>query len=395
MNNLISSTAILCLLLLDHHVDAIVEKKYHFDESTILTEFTTLAEWIRSHEGGFVDHRLVVRGIFGEDNSTMYRGVFTIQDIHEGDQLCFIPWNTILGPGQIDNHEWDASIDETVFHLAHEMEAGQQSFFAPYLNVIRSQQITVPSAWSLPGRTLLQQLVGDLLPPHHLERNVEEFVRKHGMHSRLMTSYYWTMTRSIQADTGNQWLLVPLVDQYNHHSDDRIVNTARFASRGHGFEVRATKFIPAGSELYTQYWGDYTHYFFEEFGFVEGYPRRWMFDVRHVGGSEVVDVRLSQQHSQNATNNNHDDTMLLEWFSGHPSDKVTMDILQQEFVRLQEFQREHLSHYEGNNLISKQENDLIWEYHRAILTALDQVLKSTNIEIQQERITSETCLNYT
>ncbi|KAG7352299.1 SET methyltransferase domain containing protein [Nitzschia inconspicua] len=338
-----------------------------FDESTSLPEFTALVDWIRSHEGGFVDDRLAVLSIpLDNSNSTFYRGIFTTGVVRPGERLCYIPWATIIGPGGF-RPEFDAPLVDTVFHLSHELKYGETSPFAPYLKVIGQQQITNPSSWSLSGRALFQQMLGDVLPPHHFDRNVEWFVQHYGMHSDLMKAFFWVSNRAMQADTGNQWLLVPLVDQYNHHSDDGKVNTARFASRGNGFEVIATKFVQAGSELYTKYWGDHTHFFFEEFGFVEEYPQRWEFDLRHVGGS-VLEVRLSP--IQNATNPKQ---FLLEWFTDTP-DTASMDIMQRELMRLQEFERVYLKDLDSYHSVPKTEKDLILRYHRALMTALNQVV---------------------
>jgi hypothetical protein len=84
----------------------------------------------------------------------------------------------------------------------------------------------------------------------------------------------------MQENTGSQWLLVPMLDLQNHHSDERLINTARFSENVAGFEIRSTKFIPAGSELYTHYWGDYKNFFFEEFGFVKDYLQWWRFELQ-------------------------------------------------------------------------------------------------------------------
>lgn len=372
---------ILSLLIVAN--DAIAEGAKSFARSTILPEFTRLAEWIRSHEGGLVDERLVVRGIPVENStasSATYRGVFTTGDIRPREHLLFIPWSTIIGPGHF-RQDSDAPLADTVFNLAHELEHLDSSPYAPYLKVIQAQHITVPSSWSLSGRYLLQQMIGPILPPQSVERNVESFLQDHDMHPHVLQSYYSVVTRAMQANSGMEWWLVPLVDQHNHQSDDALVNTIRYASRGKGFEVFSTKFIPAGSELYTNYWGDYTSFFYEEFGFVEHYPQRWKFDFRRVGGAEL-DVRLSVRRNTTAATTNtpeEDPFFELDWFTDTP-DEVSLNIMKKEVARLQAFEQEkHHDEDSRNGLISKSEWDLIWDYHRALSTTLQQILvASTN-----------------
>jgi hypothetical protein len=373
-----------CIILLSSYMrqlHALEEEKY-FGDTTILPEFTSLVGWIRSHDGGFVDHRLVVRGIPLQNNSTSYyyRGVFATKDIQQGDSLCYIPWSTILGPVRPHHDEFDAPLQDTVFHLAHEMKVGDESPYSPYLRILRSQQISVPSSWSLMGRHLFQLMLGDVLPPQHVERNVEWFIQTYGMHSHLLTAYFAVSTRAMQADIGTEWLLVPLVDQFNHHSDENRINTVRSASYGRGFEVRATQFIAAGSELFSRYWGDYTHYFLEEFGFVEDYPRRWKFDLRPFGGIEL-DVRL--HHRKNTTKTN--DTFDVEWFSDSPGE-VSIDILEKELTRLLEFEKEHC---QQSVSIPHTESDIIWEYHRALTTTVREVIIAATVKAQPEGCDNE------
>jgi hypothetical protein len=359
------SSLVPCIILLPFYMlQSLALEENFFGDATVIQEFTDLAEWIRSHDGGFVDDRLVVRGFPLQNSSTSYyRGIFTTEDIQPGDFLCFIPWTLTIGSEQ-RRDEFDAPLQDTVFHLAHELDIGDESPYAPYLRIIRSQQISVPSSWSLAGRLFLKRMLGDFLPTRHIERNIEWFVQAHGMHSRLLTAYFAVSTRAVQANVGNQWLLVPLVDQINHHSDNSKVNTVRYASHGRGFEVMASQFIAAGSELFSRYWGDYTHYFLEEFGFVEDYPRRWQFDMRPFGGNEL-DVRLRPR--KNATT---DDQFDVEWFSDSP-DELSIDILQRELTRLGEFEKEH---YQQKHVVPHTESELIWEYHRALTTTVRQVI---------------------
>jgi hypothetical protein len=382
--------ACIVILILCQQLAAAIDPQHlqHRDK-----QFLRLAKWIQSHDG-FIDERVTVRNISINNNTSSYRGIFVNADIRKGDYICFIPWSTIIGAGRWDDEEqgmYDGNFEETAFHLLHELNLGAESQYAPYTDYIRSQRITVPSAWSLPGREFLSEMLGEHLPPRHLERNIEWFVQQYGMDAKTMKAALSVITRAMQANIGSQWLLVPFVDLLNHHSDINKVNTKRFAKSGTGFEIQASKDIKAGSELYTQYWGQWTHYFFEEFGFVEFYPQRWRFEFPiqegddHNGSADgaanerVVDVELNQLRSSNSTTSSkrNQREFDLKWFSEFPSDNL-VEMLQKELARLERFKRDfaNVETYQGTG-VPEEELALAWEYHGVLTTAIEEVVDAT------------------
>jgi hypothetical protein len=346
-----------------------------------------LIDWIRKN-GGYIDDRLIVRHK-DPDDPTSYRGLFTTQNIEEDEDLCFVPWNTIITAGKDDYHQedggsssqYDATIVDTAFRLVHEMNQGNNSHYVPYINLLRTQSISSPSSWSLAGREYFESIIENMFPKRRYYYFFERFVTQFGgLDSELMKAFLTVTTRAMQGNVGSQWLLVPMLDLQNHHSDKRLVNTARFAETGVGFEIRSTKFIPAGSELYTHYWGDYTNFFFEEFGFVEEYPQRWRFelqlteeyfsDIDKSGTTTVIDVRINRggNDDKSTTEDFH-----LEWLSDVPPNKKSFpaNFLRDELRRLLKMEREYFEH--GNN-VPEEENLLIWKYHKAIVVAIKQIL---------------------
>ena len=359
-----------------------------------------LIDWIRKN-GGYIDDRLIIRNK-DPDDPTSYRGIFTTQNIEEDEDLCFVPWNTIISAGK-SNHEendgegsssqYDASIVDTVFHLVHEMKYGNDSHYTPYINLLRTQTISSPSSWSLNGREYFESMIKNIFPKHRYYQHFEWFVTHFGgLDSELMKAFLTVTTRAMQGNVGSQWLLVPILDLQNHHSDEQLINTARFAESGVGFEIRSTKFIPAGSELYTHYWGDYTNFFFEEFGFVEDYPRRWKFDLKlsddSVGDNDedisettTIDVRISRRNDDERIENEDFD---FEWLGNIPSNNKPMvaRFLSDELRRLQKMEQEYLDR--GNN-VPEEENVLIWKYHQALVVAMKQILLDLSKDDMEEK----------
>jgi hypothetical protein len=347
-------------------------------------EGRALIEWIRAN-GGYVDDRIIIRNKIPGDPSTC-RGIFTTKDIAEGEDLCFIPWNVIITAGKIVPEEeynddgsrssaYDASIVDTIFHLLHEMNQGSESHFAPYINFLKSQSISAPSSWSLKGREYLETMIGHIFPSQRYYQTFEWFVMMYGLDSELIKAWFTVATRAMQGNIGNQWLLVPIVDLQNHHSDDEVINTARYAQSGVGFEIRSTKYVTAGSELYTRYWGDYTNFFFEEFGFIEDYPHRWRFDfnrdidnrdVVEIDEAAMIDIQISR------VNITTGEDFHMKWLSKIPSETSSIEhFLRNELIRLERMEHEYVEN--GNN-VPAEENVLIWDYHKALVTAIKQVL---------------------
>jgi hypothetical protein len=223
-----------------------------------------------------------------------------------------------------------------------------------------------------------------MFPKKRYYSTLEWFVTQFGsLDSELMKAFLTVTTRAMQGNAGSQWLLVPMLDLQNHHSDERLINTARFAENGVGFEIRSTKFIPAGSELYTHYWGDYTNFFFEEFGFVEDYPQRWRFDLQltdeYFGDTDekksrtttMIDVRIGRRGGND--DKSTPDDFHLEWMSDVPPNNKSslVNFLRDELRRLQKLEQEYFDH--GNH-VPEVENLLIWKYHKAIVVAMKQIL---------------------
>jgi hypothetical protein len=107
------------------------------------------------------------------DDPTSYCGIFTTQNIEEDEDLRFVPWNTIITAGKDSHHcedggsssQYDADIVDTAFRLLHEMNQGNNAHYAPSINLLCAQSISLPSSWSLGGREYFDSIIENNMFP--------------------------------------------------------------------------------------------------------------------------------------------------------------------------------------------------------------------------------------
>lgn len=220
-----------------------------------------------------------------------------------------------------------------------EMAHLHSSPYAPYLKLLQSQSLTLPSAWSINGKDLLAQVQGDL-PPVELVGWSDDW--KHLCHGTEhdLPVYLTTVQR--------QWLddrLIPVIDFLNHRNGlwlNTMIETATTTTTTNNDDdttatlivVRASRDIAADEEIYATYnqclgcderFDSYgTPELLRDYGFVEDFPQRWVFHEYGIG----FDLDETE-----------DDELFVEWMEEYEEPDITaLEFLRRELHRLEQLE---------------------------------------------------------
>mmetsp|Transcript_27866 Transcript_27866/g.34020 ORF Transcript_27866/g.34020 Transcript_27866/m.34020 type:complete len:228 (-) Transcript_27866:707-1390(-) len=130
-----------------------------------LEEYTDdLVTWLRTTCDGEFSSKLNIRRADPADPTSFF-GMFAEEDIPAEEILLIVPPKCVITAGE-EVERGDAMTCPTIRNLIREMKLKEDSFFAPYVNYLLSQNIgELPSAWSDAGQELLLSLQGSDLPP--------------------------------------------------------------------------------------------------------------------------------------------------------------------------------------------------------------------------------------
>lgn len=236
--------------------------------------YDDLVEWVR-HNGGRVDDRLGIGTHV--HNGEGFRGGVAKGDIEAGTELLFCPWTLIFGT-QGDTATVPADHCAILRAYAAQVEAGEGSFWYPYLSMDTSLATRIPSVWH---RSVLDELQG--LPPaaDATESSLTDWFSQTCAGGKPFAELEGPMQQSLLAavtrSAGMRFL--PIFDLLNHHNGK--LNTKSHADI-HGNTVTATKDILKGEEIFNSYRGGRTTSsdIFRRYGFVEPWPQQWAWTDR-------------------------------------------------------------------------------------------------------------------
>ena len=259
-----------------------------------------LVDWIRSGKNGFFHPQVQWQRLGGTGPYAMHAMV----DMPKGTKLLVVPRSHV-----IDSYK---THDEcvTVARMIGEYEKGDNSFFAPYLSYLFDDTLggtttgLLPGGWSQEGQNVLSSIlhggVRDMdygLEPRYFEQPdvfdvcdknfragmkdeelEDEDVRQHAQDAFL---YY--ISRS--------WTdkMVPVLDMYNHRNGKSLNVESTTAHTDEDITAFALRDIKAGEQLQNTYsecmdhdcdFGEIKYSYdtakiFNDYGFLEFYPRRW------------------------------------------------------------------------------------------------------------------------
>ena len=213
----------------------------------------TIIEWALENNA-IVDSRLYI-------GSTYMRGMFASGYIPENTNIFVIP-NSIIIP----NH----GVCEIINLMEDEMKKGHNSLFFTYFNVDDSESCSLPETWD---DSVIKELDG--LPELHVRNHTDWFMKLCKPHqeklSQIELHALWIfVTRS--TDLG----VVPLLDLLNHNTG--LLNTNWYRDEiTRDIIIKTSRDIYPGEEIFNSYKFTSTLEIFNNYGFLEPYPRIWDF----------------------------------------------------------------------------------------------------------------------
>jgi len=316
-----------------------------------------------------------------------------------------IPWSSILNahdvPGEDGNEPQQQLACNTVRKLIREMELGDESSYAPYVQFLAElgdEPPFIPSSWSDAGKALLEMALhrpthfSALLPIEPTEWLSQDWERVCGggrSHAEDLAALL-VITRS---ESGN---LVPWLDMYNH--DD-----------GAGYRLYASRPIQAGEQLFISYTQcsncDRPEYYgmpeiFRDYGFVEGFPQRWTF-YYGIHSRAFFDIDQAEHGDASAQRE-------AIWHDGE-DDAAIHDALHNHLRRFRQFRYDQLSgtpqdvvlrnvngvsnlQFDDTSTPSQQEFDAVVKYVDAAIAALETALSSVKYADANRNHSHELCL---
>lgn len=359
-----------------------------------------LMAWLKAHPKGYLNPKVELRRAVRDDPSSMY-GVFANEDLAENETILVLPRDYILDGHNADDPEEEEYYMfyvkcQTVENLLHELRLGSKSRYGPYIEYILDQPYgQLPSGWSEPGMELLLRILGNEQPDKH-----------YGVEYQTLPPFdpdFWIHVGWLEQCEGlddplarkaaltvvqRGWdeFLLPIIDVFNHRNG-HWTNAAYTRVIGANKDVKmfASKPIKAGQEIYNSYNhcgpdcgyaedGYATPEMFRDYGFVENYPRRWVFfnpDFISFDIDENVDTGALE----------------LTWNKdGFPDTDESLNFLRGELKRLRDFQ----PRMEANDgSIPPFEWNGAKQYYEGLVEALSMALDSASAGNAQQPIKQE------
>ena len=376
-----------------------------------------LTEWLRSTPGGFFHPNLEIR----QYKDTPYYGMYTTAPITENDMMLRIPRELLIEPLDVvqvgdvvrrvidrrayrarvyaqhdNNHTYvleydDGDADEyvpadefdmhnpeckTVQRLVQELRLGEQSPVAPYMNYLKSQPTgQLPSAWSQAGQDVLCEIIGFLvgaeepiLPPYntfyHIRDYHEDCERKDALEEQL-----WMLLHQ----RGWDELMIPVFDMMSHGNghwlNTKVVNSVHEDPKP--VIVQARRDIGTGEEIYTTYnfcedcgarklWYG-TPELLRDYGFVEQYPQRWVFENQDV----IFDLDYD-----------YDNQLQLRWVKDKKLTQQHVPFFQEHLQRLQDLGETVFAQKQPD--VPDSEWEMLVRFRNDYIAALDMALKAVS-----------------
>jgi spermidine synthase len=272
---------------------------------------------------------------------------------------------------------------ETARVLWRELQNGHGSVsHGPYMEYLLETQPpgVLPSAWSKAGQDLLEKMLSSqdneqVLPPedvfkHKYARECDVKVDEPDGDARVWgQEHAWTLLKQRSWDH----VMIPVYDMLSHRNGNwtntKLAEGTSTHDEDNDIIVQASRDISAGEEIYTTYnfcedCGNRAYFYgtshiFRDYGFIEQYPRRWVF------GKIVFDLDYKDGDPNE---------LQVSWVFD-PSSDDDNEFFEEQLDRLQEFATEHLE---------TQPNDFPdWEwsniniYHQALINAMSHALTAT------------------
>mmetsp|Transcript_11912 Transcript_11912/g.17068 ORF Transcript_11912/g.17068 Transcript_11912/m.17068 type:complete len:1236 (+) Transcript_11912:191-3898(+) len=350
------------------------------------TAIDKVISWIKSDKKGILNPSVEL----GQDG-----GFFATSEIEEGEIILSVPSKFILRgndvyddehPGESDLLEWNCGAIEK---LEEELEKGNDSFYAPYLQYLQSSLTDIttaklPSYWSKEGKALLVRILNqqdmDITNDFHPESvvswlDVDEVEGTCETFDKVLTPEQKQMI-GMSLQYGFQGVMVPLLDRFRHRNGKYWLNTKQTTvhSDKKAFVLKANRDINAGEEIYKSFnecgndckvkqnlftYG--TAEIFRDYGIIENFPQKWYFGNE----DQPLHFELYQAFDQNGLPT---DKIKLKWDEKNEEEESEAIVeLNLHLLRLKSFGKQFASG--AYSMIPQGELNAIKAYYDAIIYA--------------------------
>ena len=341
------------------------------DEKAI---YQAMVDWVES-SGGLVNPKQEYRREDPNDPSSKF-GMFALERIEEGEVLCSIPWKCMIIAGTDD---YDSALHcNTIDLLIQELHKGDESEYAPYVNYLLSLPAGhIPSAWSDPGKDLLELVLAtDLLPPMDAVAWLDSEWKDDCNGSDDPFDQNAAMLLLARGDDDR---MVPLLDLYNHRNGHWF-NTETKMVEGKKIEILASRVIEKGEQIYNSYnmcndcqnraknYG--SPEILRDYGFVESFPQRWTF--------QKLGVRFDLNQDRNGG-------VKLSWRKNSEKKGKSMGTLRVQLKRLENVVKPYLEAVtkeledsnHTNEMATPHELKTVWAYYNALTFAMTKAIEAS------------------
>jgi spermidine synthase len=361
-----------------------------------------MVTWFGQNDG-YLNNKLEIRQADPSDPAS-YFGVFAKEAIQQNEPLLQIPSEIMIAVAENEGEneeEYYPQLCDLAHVLLEQMELGDQSDFAPYVNYLQQQLLDpLPATWSEPAKNLMRRVVGEIergatqLPPADMVDFIEnEFEQTHcfddttteeGDNDELQQQQQQQLL-ALVVQRGWDKVLIPIYDMINRSNDPGALNTESMSvDMTDSLHVKARRAIAAGEELYASFndchdCSDTPHdrgtpELLRDFGFVESYPRTFYLEE-----DAGVDFKVDQEEEENG------ETFLqVTWLGGRPN-ALAIEYLEEELVRLQDMT--HQGIMEGRReLMLEGEYDVIFQFHQALTEAFYAAIKEARFDMSDDEV---------
>lgn len=343
-----------------------------------------LINWF-SKVGGRLNRKIDIRRADPSDPMSPF-GMFAMEDIYGKELIISVRRETLLTADGLDKGRKliDSALPcETAFKLIEEMEKGNSSEFSGYVNFLKKQKTSLPSAWSDAGKELLNEVI-DELPPDDATTWIEKEWYEECQGPKGSDKENVAL---MLISRGWDYVMIPMYDVMNHRNgnyyntySDKISDTSKDV-----IQVRAQRRIMKGEQVFTSYnmcddcdarkvnYG--TPEILRDYGFVEEYPQRWIFD--DILQFEIRDSSTIWEEEETSVKRlkppkNND--LELVWLGNATLGAEDKEFLEVELERLSALAENKFENAKAS--IPKEELDVIVRYHGALTNALQMAVDS-------------------
>jgi spermidine synthase len=359
-----------------------------------------LTTWFRGN-GGYFNFKLEIRRADPKDPTSEF-GIFARKDIKPKERLIEIPADLIIEPmfdfevednqevKYFEQREHFETLCDLTLTLIAEMELGDDSDFAAYLNYLNQKDLSMlPVMWSEQGKELMRLLANKAYaadishPPYGAVDWMDAFVKTgcidedDDFEKRIATLVYSRAMGPL-----NDTVLVPVLDMINHSNKEEERNVECTTVITDDFvHVKASTEIKAGEQLFLSYnkcvldcqgkdLG--TDYLFRAHGFLEPFPQQW-----DLGDVTVVVDEVEGDNGKTVLEARH--------VGGLPNEIVLM-YLTESIEALQEtLHGDAMTNAPGR--VPEKELETIHLYHNALLKTLSSAVKQTDVMAIEHKFT--------